>query len=187
MVEFALLESAAVDQAGPHTAVSLQWHVLWTRSHCEQLVSDQLASKGFDLFLPTLETWSRRAGQQHRIRVPMFPGYVFLHHALDKHSDVEVRKARGLVAILGERWDRRAVVPDHEVAAIRQLLDAKLPAFAHPYLTIGQRVRITTGPLADVEGVLVRTKPNKGHLVLSVNLVQGSVAVEVDCTLAVPV
>lgn len=163
------------------------WHVLWTRSHCEQIVHEQLLAKGFQPYLPTLDVWSRRRGLRHRIRVPMFPGYVFLHNALDKHGDVEVRKARGVVAILGDRWDRRAVVPEREMQAIEKLIQSGLPALPHPFLTHGQRVRITRGPLADVEGILLRAKPNKGLLLLSVDLLQRSVAVEVDCTLVVPV
>src|SRR5206468_2633290 len=81
----------------------------------------QLAPKGFSIFLPTLDVWTRRGGERRMSRVPMFPGYVFLHHALDKWSDVEVRKARGLVAILGESWERRAEVPPAEVDAIRRV------------------------------------------------------------------
>jgi len=69
------------------------WHALWTRSHCEQLVHDQLAAKGFDLFLPMIDRWSRRGGLRHLIRIPMFPGYVFLHGVADKASYVEVVKA----------------------------------------------------------------------------------------------
>jgi len=115
--------------------------------------------------------------------VPMFPGYVFLHHALDKWSDVEVRKARGLVTILGDTWECRAVVPASEIDAIRRVSAARLPATAHPYLREGQRVRIVEGPMTDVEGILVRTKPGKGLLVVSVELLRRSVAVEIDCTL----
>jgi len=163
------------------------WHVLWTRSNSEQLVCDQLTAKGFRLFLPTVEVWSRRGGVRRRGRVPMFPGYVFLRHALDKWSDTEVRKARGLVSILGDSWERRAVVPDREIEAIQRLVESRLPVTAHTHLREGQRVRIVDGPLTDVEGILVRTKPGKGLLVLSVQLVHGSVAVEVDCTLARPV
>jgi transcription antitermination factor NusG len=163
------------------------WHVLWTRSNCEQIVHDQLASKGFQVFLPTLDVWSRRGGVRRVARVPMFAGYLFLHHALDKWSDVEVRKARGLVAILGDAWDRRAVVPAREIDAIRRVIAGGLPTLPHPFLKEGQRVRITRGPMADVEGILVRTRANKGLLVLSVDLVSRSVAVEIDCTLAVPV
>jgi transcription termination/antitermination protein NusG len=99
----------------------------------------------------------------------------------------EVRKARGLVAILGDTWDRRAVVPAREIEAVRRVVGSRLPAIPYPFLKEGQRVRITGGPMADVEGILVRTRASKGLLVLSVDLVSGSVAVEVDCTLAVPV
>jgi len=159
------------------------WYVLWTCSHSEQLVYDQLAAKGFHLFLPKLEVWSRRGELRHRIRIPMFPGYLFLRHAMDKASYLEVRKARGLVRLLGDRGDGLAVVPDNEIEAIQRVLDAHLPALPHPYLREGQQVRITRGPLAGMEGILVQIKPNKGMLVLSIGLLQRSVAVEVDCTL----
>ena len=160
-----------------------QWFVLWARSHCEQLVYDQLTAKGFRLFLPKMEVWSRRGGGRHVSSVPMFPGYLFLQHAMDKTSYIEVCKARGLAEILGRRWDRLAVVPGAEIEAIQRVQHARLPALPHPYLREGRRVRITRGPLADVEGILIRIKSNKGLLVLSVNLLQRSVAVEVDCTL----
>ena len=163
----------------------LGWYVLWTCSHCEQHVYDQLAAKGFHLLLPKMDVWSRRGGIRHVIRTPLFPGYLFLQHAMDRESYIEVRKARGLVRILGERGDRLAVVPDGEIEAIQKVLSANLPAVPHPYLREGQRVRITRGPLGGVEGILVRMKPNKGFLVLSIDLLQRSVAVEVDCTLVV--
>lgn len=169
------------------TRADARWFVLWTRSHCEQLVCDQLEARGFHPFLPTIEIWSRRGGLRHQIRIPMFSSYLFLHDVLDKYSDVEVRRARGLVGILGSAWNRRAVVPPHEVEAIRQVVSARVPARPHPYLKEGQRVRIVRGPMVDVEGILLRIKPNKGFLVLSVDLLQRSVAVEVDCTLAIPI
>jgi transcription termination/antitermination protein NusG len=116
----------------------------------------------------------------------MFPGYLFLRRAMDKASYIAVRKARGLVSVLGERWDRLAVIPDREIDAIQAVQQARLPVLPHVFLREGQRVRITRGPLEDVEGILVRQKPNSGLLVLSVNLLQQSVAVEVDCTCVVP-
>jgi len=161
---------------------STAWHALWTRSHCEQLVHDQLAAKGFDLFLPKIEQWSRRGGLRHLIRVPMFSGYVFLRAAMDKASYMEVVKARGMVQVLGERWDRLATIPDGEIDAIRRIVDARVLALPYPFLQEGQRVRITRGPLADVEGILVRIKPNRGLLVVSVDLLRRSVAAHVDCT-----
>ena len=160
-------------------------YALWTQSHYEQLVYDQLAAKGFQVFLPKIEVWSSRNGVRRRICMPMFPGYLFAHHEMDHASYVEVRKARGLVCILGDGWNRLAAVPDAEINAIERVVHAQLPAQPHPYLREGQRVRITGGPLAGVEGIMVQTKPDKGLLVLSINLFQRSVAVEVDCTLAV--
>jgi len=165
----------------------VQWHVLWTRSHCEQMVHDQLIAKGFHLLLPRTSLWSRQHGVRRLARVPMFPGYLFLRHAMDKQSYIEVRKARGLVEILGGRWDRLVAVPEPEVEAIEKVDRARLPALPHPYLRQGHRVRITDGPLVDVEGLLLRHNATKGVLVLAVNLLQRSVAVEVDCTRAVPV
>lgn len=162
------------------------WCALWTHSHCERLVFDQLAAKGFELFLPEIEVWARRGGLRRLSCAPMFPGYLFLRHTLDKTGYIEVRKARGLVRILGERWDRLPVVPEGEIDAIRRVVNGRAPVLLHPYLREGQKVRITRGPLTDVEGVLVRTKPHKGLLVLSVGLLRRSVAVEVDCTWAAP-
>ena len=163
-----------------------QWCALWTHAHCEQQVHDQLTAKDFDVFLPAMTVWSRRGGQRHQIQVPMFPGYLFLHQAIDKTSYIEIQKTRGLTRILGERWDRPAVVADAEIEAVQRLLESQLPVLAHPYLQEGQRVRIAEGPLADLEGILVDVKPSKGLFVLSVNMLQRSVAVEIDCTRVVP-
>jgi transcription antitermination factor NusG len=159
-----------------------KWHVLRTRSNCEQRVYDHVAAKGYEVFLPRVGAWSMRGRHRHLVQVPMFPGYLFLHHHMDKSSYIEVRMSIGLVSILGERWDRLEVVPDSEIAAIQQALRSSLPVFPHPYIREGQRVRITRGPLVDVEGIVVRGNPNKGLLVISINMLRRSVAVELDCT-----
>jgi transcription termination/antitermination protein NusG len=156
------------------------WYALYTRSHCEQLVCDQLTAKGFHLFLPKIDVWSQRAGKQRLTSVPMFPSYLFLRHVMDKMSYIEVRKARSLVRILGQRWDRLSVIPDAEIEAIQRVLNIPLRMLSHPYLQEGQRVRITQGPLMGIEGILLQSKPAKGLLILSVDLLQRSVAVEVD-------
>jgi transcription antitermination factor NusG len=166
----------------PHGSDEGAWHALWTHSHCEQLVHDQLAGKGFHPFLPTLDAWSRRRGVRRRVRTPMFPGYLFLHDALDKTAYLQVRAVRGLVRVLGERWDCLAVVPGCEVDAIRRASAAGRPVLPHSYLREGRRTRITHGPLSGLEGILVEDRSRRGLLVLSVELLQRSVAVVVDCT-----
>lgn len=162
------------------------WYALWTHSHCEQLVHDQLAQRGLDVFLPKVEAWSRRRGVRHLIHAPMFPGYLFLRHAMDKRTYLEVHKARGLVRVLGERWDRLTTIPDEEIDAVQKVMTARCRVLPFPYLKEGQRARITDGPLAGVEGILVEAKPHRGLLVLSVHFLRRSVAVTVDGTAVVP-
>lgn len=169
--------------AEPSGAVEAQWYALYTHSHCEDLVHDQLEGKGFSVFLPKLEVFTERSGKRCRAQVPMFPSYLFLHHVMGKMSYIEVCKARGLVRILGERWDRLGVIPESEIEAVRKVLQAHLPVQPHPYLQKGQRVRIMQGPLIGTEGIFLQSKPNKGLIILSVELLQRSVAVEVDCSI----
>jgi transcription termination/antitermination protein NusG len=163
-----------------------RWHAVWTRSNCEQLVHDHLLAKGFRPFLPTLDAWIRRHGHRYRGHVPMFPGYVFFRDVMDKSHYLAVSRVPGLVRVLGERWDRLAVVPDREIEAIQRVVLTRLPVAPHPYLRGGQRVRITAGPFVDIEGMLLRTKPNRGLIVVSIDMLQRSIAVEVDCTLVEP-
>lgn len=162
------------------------WYALWTASHCEQLVHDQLAASGLCCFLPKVDSWSKRRGVRRLIKLPMFPGYLFVRHAMDKDTYVQVRKIRGVVALLGERWDRLAPIPDAEIEAIRTVADSDHPVLPYPYLKEGQRARLVSGPLSGLEGILVESRPQQGVLVLSVHLLQRSVAVAVDVTDVVP-
>ncbi len=163
-----------------------QWFALWTNSHCEQLVHDNLAARGFRPFLPMVQDWSRRAGVRRLIPRPMFPGYLFVHALLDKRNYVEIAKTRGLVRILGERWDKLAPIDACEIDSIRTFVKANVSVLEYPYLREGQRVRIAAGALAGAEGFFVRSKPNRGLLVISIDLLQRSVAVEIECSAVEP-
>jgi transcription antitermination factor NusG len=172
-----MYEQQSEDSRKPH------WYALYTRSHCEQLVGDQLVAKGFHVFLPRIDVWSHRLGKRYPISMPMFPGYLFLRHVIDKNSYIDVCKARGLVRILGESWDKLSTIPDAEMEAIHTTLRACIPVIHHPFLREGQRVRITRGSLRGVEGILLQSNPTKGLLILSVELLQRSIAVEIDCSM----
>jgi transcription antitermination factor NusG len=115
----------------------------------------------------------------------LFPGYLFVRDELSGTRYVEVLKARGLVGVLGGQDGTPGEIPDAEIDAIRALVHSDLPASPYPYLQNGQRVRITEGPLTGVEGILVDRRAGKGLLILSVHLFRRSIAVEVDCALAV--
>ena len=163
-----------------------EWYAAWTRSHCERAVAQQLSAKGFETFVPEIATWSRRGGEAHLIQAPMFPGYLFVRTAIDKQRYVEMLKARGLVRLLGDGWDRLAPVAANEIEAIQRVIDANVPAMPHPHLSRGDRVTVVAGPLAGVEGIFVQDQPHKGRLVLSVALLGRSVAVEIDGAAVVP-
>jgi transcription antitermination factor NusG len=162
------------------------WYAVWTRSHCERQVAQHLSAKGFPAFLPEMGVWSTREGQTRVIRVPMFPGYLFVHAAMDKHCYVEMLKVRGIVRILEDGWTRLTPIPDAQVHAIQQLVDADVPVFPHAHLRHGDHVRVIDGPLTGLEGIFVQDKLRKGRLVVSVDLLGRSVSAEVDCTAVTP-
>ena len=162
------------------------WYAVWTRSHCEQGVSAQLSARGFDVFLPEMATWSRRAGAAHLIQTPMFPGYLFIRDTVDKQRYVQILGARGVVRVLGESWDRLAPIPDAEIDALQQVVAARIPVLPHAHLAAGDRVTVVDGPLAGIDGFFVHDRPGRGRLVLSIDLLGRSVAVEVDATAVVP-
>jgi len=169
----------AADQGG-EALPSEQWYAVWTRSNCERLVVEQLAAKAFSPFLPEMAVRARREGKSRLTQVPIFPGYLFVRHAMDKASYVEILKARGVVRILDGGWSRLTPIPADEVDAVQRLVASGVPLFPHAYFQQGDRVRVVEGPLVGLEGLFVREQPNKGRLVLSINLLQASVAVEVD-------
>jgi transcription antitermination factor NusG len=171
-------------ERGPEAASTdaTPWYAIWTSSHCEQPVNDQLAAKGFELFLPKTSAGERRGGRKTADK-PLFPGYLFVHAAIDKNSYVDIIKARGVVRILGDRWDALAAIPHEEIDAIRRVIETGQIVVAHPHLTHGDRVRITSGPLAGMSGIYLRHVLSKGLLVLSIDLLQRSVAVEVPAAL----
>jgi transcription antitermination factor NusG len=172
--------------ASEATSAAPAWYALWTHSHCETLVRDQLVAKGYYAFLPTVDQWTRRRGVRRLTPAPMFPGYLFIRHHIDKMAYADVLSARGLVRILGSGWDKLAVVGDDEVDAIERVTLAHRRVLPFPYLAEGQRARISSGPLAGLVGVLVQARSHQGLLVLSVDLLQRSVAVVVDATEVTP-
>ena len=156
-----------------------EWYAVWTRSNCERLVAEQLAAKAFTPFLPEMPARARRGGSRVE-QVPLFPGYLFVRHAMDKTSYVEILKARGVVRILDGGWTRLTPIPVEEVDAVQRLVQSGLPFLPHAYFHTGDRVRVVSGPLCGIEGTFVREKAQQARLVLSIHLLQASVAVEVD-------
>ena len=119
------------------------WYAIYTRSHFENLVADQLTSRGFSLFLPQTGVWSKRL-RTSRV-VPMFPGYLFIHHGMEKRSYIEILKARGVVRVLEGGWNRLTPIADVEMEGIQRVVNAGVPVSPHMYFNQGDRVRVFDG------------------------------------------
>ncbi len=154
------------------------WWALYTRHQHEKAVSDVLAMKGFDVFLPVYESVRRWRDRKKLLSLPLFPCYVFVRGGLDRK--LQIVSTPGVHMVL-RRGEQIAIVPDMEIEAIRRTLEGKLNVEPHPFLRCGERVRVKRGALEGVEGILVRKK-NRFRLVLSVQMVAQSVAIEMDAT-----
>jgi transcription antitermination factor NusG len=165
-----------------------RWYVASTRRNCEQAVREALAANGFEAYLPERERWRHGPNMNMRylIREPMFPGYVLVRRCMDRWSYLGICRTRGVAQLQGTSWDSLEVVPDNEVAAIRALQRSRLPNWPYPYPGEGQAVRVNEGPLADMEGTLVKLNSMQAVLVLSIAALRKSVAVEISRSQVVP-
>jgi transcription antitermination factor NusG len=116
-----------------------QWFVVWTASHCERLVHEQLGAARFEAFLPTMRAWSRQRGVRRTIAVPMFAGYVFVRCGMDKRSYIEIVKIRGVVRLLGEAWDRLAPDTRRRDRDDSTVVETDMPVFPIPTCATGNR------------------------------------------------
>lgn len=152
------------------------WWVVYTRHQHEKVVADMLTAKGFDIFLPLYESTRHWKDRRRILLLPLFPCYLFIRGGLD--CRLQVVTTPGVHMIL-YRGDRVAMVPQDEIEAVQRALASPARVDPHPYLKCGMRVRVIRGPIEGVQGILVRKK-NLCRLVLSVDMLSQSVAVEVN-------
>lgn len=157
----------------PRTAP--QWFAAYTASRHEKNVSTQLAERRVESFLPlyqTVHNWKNRT--RARLELPLFPSYVFVRISAGERAAVlQVPGVLSLVGSSKEAW----ALPDFEIESLRAGLAQRRPE-PHPYLVVGDRVRITSGPLTGMEGVLAQKK-NGPRVVLTLEHIMKSVSVEV--------
>lgn len=159
------------------------WFALHVRSRCEKLVAASLRSKGFEGFLPLYRSRNRWSDRVKDVDLPLFPGYVFCR--LQRSGRLPVLTTPGVVSIIGSGKTPQPVEAE-ELAAIQSLVRSGLPALPWPFLKTGERVRIEHGALEGVEGILTAVR-KESRIVLSVTLLQRSVAVEVDRNFVRPI
>lgn len=159
------------------------WWALYTRHQHEKVVAQILATKGFEVFLPLYESVRRWKDRSKLLSLPLFPCYVFIRGGLSRRSLVVTTPGVHMVLYNGERI---AVIANEEIEGIRRAVEGPFRVEPHPFLRCGERVRVTRGSLEGIEGVLVRKK-SLYRLILSVDMLAQSVAVEIDAADVEPV
>lgn len=153
-----------------------RWYAAYTSANHEKRVAEQLQRRSVENFLPLYESVRRWKDRRVRLKLPLFPGYVFVHMALrDRLKVLQVPGVAKLVSFQGHP----APVPDKAIEAIRACLAGPHPIQPHRYLQRGQRVRVLSGPLAGLTGIVVRQKKST-RFVISFDLLMRSVSVELD-------
>lgn len=158
------------------------WYAVRVRSNFERTVSAVLEDKGVEQFLPTYRSRRIWTDRVKTLDLPLFPGYVFCRIPLDERNRVVTTD--GVVGIVGA--GRRPIpVSESEMDAVRAIVQSQSPSEPWPFLRVGQTVRINRGSLAGLEGILIRVK-NSWRLVVSVTLLERSVAVDIDAAYVTP-
>jgi transcription antitermination factor NusG len=183
------LRVSSVGQEGPSTSLTgaatqqspnaPQWFAIWTHSQCEVKVEEGLLLKGFEVFLPRVRIPSRRRDRRVVLVRPLFPGYLFLRMSPSRTAYIDVANTDGIVRMIGERWDLPYSIPVEEVEAVRRLVFSGERLSPVPWIRFGDRVCIVRGALAGLEGFVQAWRASRATFVLTVDLLQRSVALEV--------
>lgn len=153
-----------------------RWYAVYTCANHEKRVADQFAGRNVEHFLPQYESVRRWKDRKVRLQLPLFPGYLFVHMAMPER--LRVLQVPGVVRLVGFNGSP-APLPEEDINRIREFLGQGWRASPHPYLQLGRRARVVRGPLAGLKGIVVRRK-NRTRLVVSFELIERSMAVEMD-------
>ena len=160
----------------PDIPAATPWYVAYARPRHEKCIARQLAERGVRSFVPLYSTVRRWKDRRKRLELPVFPGYVFVQIAL--HSKLEVLGLPGVVDFV--RFQGQPVpVLSSEIETLQLGLTAAAAIHSHPYLQAGRRIRVRRGALDGIEGIFVR-KRGQARVVLSVSLIERSVAIEIE-------
>jgi len=164
------------ESAESPSASNLPWRAIYTRHQHEKVIAQILTAKGLDVFLPLYNSTRRWKDRTVQLDLPLFPCYMFLRGYEERRLDVVTTP--GIVSVLTVNGEP-ATIPESEIESVRRAVEWGNRVEPHPFLRCGDRVRVIAGPLQGLEGILLRKK-NLCRLVLSVELLERSAAVEVD-------
>ena len=152
------------------------WFAILARTNREKHATMLLENSGFECFLPTSKSTRKWSDRMKEVEEPLFPGYLFCR--MNPNDRLPVLTTPGVIQIAGI-GKMPIPVEEHEITAIKQIQKSGLAATPWPYLRVGNTAKIDEGPLRGLAGIVVRIKSTL-KLVLSVELLQRSIAVEID-------
>lgn len=160
----------------------MPWYVIHTKSRHEYKVNTGLRQKDMTTFLPEVEVWSTRKDRKKKIKIPLFPGYLFVETDLSNNeTKLVILKTAGVVRILGKKENSEQIpVPDETIDAIKRFLNKKADIFSLQYPQEGEPARIISGPFAGIEGIVVKSDVDKEIFVISIDILHRSVAVKLE-------
>lgn len=159
----------------------MPWYAVHTKSRHEYKAHTGLVQKNITSFLPEIEVWSKRKDRKKKISIPLFPGYFFVEAVLDNETKLAILKTYGVVRILGKKENAEPLpVPDAKIEAIQRLLAKKVEIFTMQYPKAGEAAKIIDGPFAGIEGTVIKADPEKELFVITIELLQRSVAIKLE-------
>ncbi|MHB8137494.1 MAG: transcription termination/antitermination protein NusG [Smithellaceae bacterium] len=159
----------------------MPWYAVHTKSRFEYKALNGLTQKNLTSFLPEMEVWSKRKDRKKKISLPLFPGYLFVEASLDNETKLAILKTYGVVRILGKKENAEPLpVPEEKILAIQRIMEKKVEMFSMQYPKTGEPARILDGPFAGIEGTVVKSDLEKELFVISIELLQRSVAIKLE-------
>ena len=155
-----------------------QWYGLQTRPRHEKIVAHRLEERGVTTFLPLVTEVHRWSDRKKSVELPLFSCYVFAKFIPNRVERLRMLRVDGVFGLVGASGEGTPI-PEPEIEAVRSLLQTQLQWSTHPFLKIGQRVRIRSGALDGMEGILISRNGDR-TLVISVEAIQRSLAVRVE-------
>lgn len=152
-----------------------QWYAIYTRCHHERATNKILTDSGINTFLPEILVPSKRRDRKKLIKRPLFPNYLFVQLNNLRENWLRIYRTYGVVRICGN--GRPTPVPDEDINSIKIFVESDRNIYPLPFLVVGSKVRVVSGPLAGAIGVLTKEDHKKRKLVVSIELMGQSVAV----------
>ncbi len=162
---------------------SPKWYAVYTKSRHEKKVYQQLVPKIQEVFLPLVTVMSRRKDRRAKYDRPVLPGYLFVRDVLSPEMRRSVLETFGVVRILTSKAGDQALpepIPEEQIESLKILVSSQREIHPCDYLSMGEEVEVIRGPFMGASGKLLRINPKNNRLVVSIDLINQAVSVDID-------